>query len=251
MLDAVYQQFEGRLPQALLLLGISGIGKFTLAKRLLRVQAAPSDILSLEVPRVADVREFIRWAGLKPFAGQVKGIAIRGDHATEEALNALLKVLEEPPFYLHIIITSSKKLPLTIVSRCLRFVCSPLDDGDIIDVLVNQEGVRSQTAGEIAKLAAGSLGKALRLAEHEDERTQIVSYMELVAASDWIGLVNATRGWTSVHVECLIDELLRRFSEPGDFALVQRDNAHKAMVVLGMPMKPSLKGMVIARTLIR
>jgi len=70
---------------------------------------------------IEDVRNIQKTILLKPFRGKTKAVIIDiYENITQEAQNALLKILEEPPANTIIIITISKKelvLP-TIISRC-------------------------------------------------------------------------------------------------------------------------------------
>lgn len=70
---------------------------------------------------IEDVRNIQKKILLKPFRGKTKAVVIQAyENITQEAQNALLKVLEEPPANTIIIISVSTKeviLP-TIISRC-------------------------------------------------------------------------------------------------------------------------------------
>lgn len=85
------------------------------------------DIKILETPKdkksigIADIRAEIAYLSEKPFSGRNKVLAINDAHAlTNEAQNALLKTLEEPPEYAHIILLTKtlNDLAGTVVSRC-------------------------------------------------------------------------------------------------------------------------------------
>ena len=86
---------------------------------------------------------------------------------TQEAGNALLKVLEEPPEGTMLILTApqgSDLLP-TIVSRCRHIRFNPLSSDDIAGLLAETQGVEDPQAKTLAKAAGGSYTKALRLAQ--------------------------------------------------------------------------------------
>jgi DNA polymerase-3 subunit delta' len=83
--------------------------------------------------------------------------------ASQEAANALLKLLEEPPGAARFILTSSvpgSLLP-TIRSRTVPLLLSPLPDEHMRSALVAWAGVPEEDAGRIARLGRGSLGRAL------------------------------------------------------------------------------------------
>lgn len=70
---------------------------------------------------IADVRKLTQQIILKPYGGGDRVVIINSmDKATPEAGNALLKLLEEPPYHTYIILTCENinKLLPTIVSRC-------------------------------------------------------------------------------------------------------------------------------------
>ena len=89
---------------------------------------------------------------------------------SKQAFNGLLKTLEEPPPHLKFIFatTEVKKIPVTIVSRCLRF---DLHRVSIRDLLVNLKKILKIENGKIsdraliliAKAAEGSVRDSLSL----------------------------------------------------------------------------------------
>ncbi len=75
------------------------------------------------VIRVDQVRELIRTVNLKPaYARHKAGILVAADRLKEEAANAFLKTLEEPPpqSILILITSDPASIPETVLSRCLR-----------------------------------------------------------------------------------------------------------------------------------
>lgn len=76
---------------------------------------------------IDDVRELVEQAQSVPSLGRYKVYILDEVHMfTREAFNALLKTLEEPPAHVVIVLctTESHKVPVTIASRCQRFVFS-------------------------------------------------------------------------------------------------------------------------------
>jgi DNA polymerase-3 subunit delta' len=83
------------------------------------------------------------------------------------AVNALLKVLEEPPPQALLLLVShapARLLP-TIRSRCRRLILRPLDEADVIRGAAQALGREAQdgTLREAAQLAEGSIGRAVSL----------------------------------------------------------------------------------------
>ena len=73
------------------------------------------------IDEIRDLKEKIR---LAPVSGKNKVYIIDEVHMlTNEAFNALLKTLEEPPVHVTFILATTEpdKLPQTIISRCVRF----------------------------------------------------------------------------------------------------------------------------------
>jgi len=81
---------------------------------------------------------------------------------TEEAANSLLKVLEEPPSFSHIILITSNPYRIipTITSRCQVFSFSPLS-GETIRKVLEKRGYPRERALVFSRLVRGNLRRAL------------------------------------------------------------------------------------------
>ena len=78
------------------------------------------------IDEIRDLRDKVRFA---PSQGKRKVYIIDEVHMlTNEAFNALLKTLEEPPAHVLFILatTEPQKIPLTILSRCQRLISAKL-----------------------------------------------------------------------------------------------------------------------------
>lgn len=88
------------------------------------------------------------------------------DEANVEGVNALLKIVEEPPARALILLLAHKPgrvLP-TIRSRCRRLMLRPLPDEDVLALLQARHPDLSRAdAAAVAALAEGSPGRAFRL----------------------------------------------------------------------------------------
>ncbi len=113
---------------------------------------------------ISAVRSVIRFLSEKP-SGSFRVAVLGGiEHASPEAMNALLKTLEEPPYDSVIILTSdnpSKVLP-TVLSRCVKVRFSRLSDEDIFHILTNILGVNSDIASEVSFESRGSMFNAFK-----------------------------------------------------------------------------------------
>ncbi len=115
--------FEGSHGQSFILTGQEMIGKKTLVQTTAKatVISDTDNVISID-----DIRRLKNVVSLKPFDGEWNAIIIDNAHLmTEEAQNALLKVLEEPnPSALLFLITSNpRELLPTILSRCQLIDC--------------------------------------------------------------------------------------------------------------------------------
>ena len=111
------------------------------------------------------VREAAHQVNLNPFEGRYRAIVIEGaEHLTEEAANALLKLLEEPPPRLMLVLlTASPDQVLgTIHSRCQRVDLRPLPVEAVAEALTSRWEVPEARARELAALSSGCLGWAVR-----------------------------------------------------------------------------------------
>jgi len=89
----------------------------------------------------------------------------------EEAQNALLKNLEEPPEGVIFILCTSapEKLRETIRSRCWKVNFQPLKNDDLIKVLIDKFDIESGIAKEVVPFAGGSTQTAISLIENDFE----------------------------------------------------------------------------------
>jgi DNA polymerase-3 subunit delta' len=105
---------------------------------------------------------------------------------TEQAANALLKSLEEPPATSHVfLVTASPQALLpTIRSRCQTLRFGPLPQSVLIAHLRDRVGLAPEDARLRASLAGGSLGAALALESDEFRklRDELLAILERAAS---------------------------------------------------------------------
>jgi DNA polymerase-3 subunit delta' len=89
----------------------------------------------------------------------------RADTMNDEAANALLKTLEEPPPYVVLLLLTDRLTQVlpTIASRCQPVRFDPLPPGALAQKL-QSHGVAPEAAEACARLSLGDAGKALALA---------------------------------------------------------------------------------------
>lgn len=118
---------------------------------------------------VEEVRErVIRAASYRPFEGGKRVFVIEAAEAMrDESQNALLKTLEEPPEFVHLILLSSEPGMLleTIASRCQPVEFAPLP-AEAVEAALAGSGPAEEVAAA-ARLAGGDLDRARLLLDAE------------------------------------------------------------------------------------
>jgi len=177
---------------------------------------------------VDDVRRLSSFLALTTGEGQWRAVVVDvADELNRSAANALLKGLEEPPprtLFLLVSHMPGGLLP-TIRSRCRKLALAPLPEAVVTDLLSEmQPELASDDARTLTRLAEGSIGQALVLAESGG----LGLYRELV------GLLS---GLDRLDVHAL--------HALGD--RVGRTGAEDGFVLLGRLLDDWLSGMIRAR----
>ena len=183
----------GRVAHAYLFTGPRGIGKTSTARILakaLNCTQGPTihpcdrcdsckeimvsnslDVLEIDgasnrgIDEIRNLRENVRFA---PAKGRFKVYIIDEVHMlTQEAFNALLKTLEEPPHHVKFIFATTRphKIPPTILSRCQRFDFKRIPVNDLLAKLKNIAEVEKLKVSKealfyIARVSEGSMRDA-------------------------------------------------------------------------------------------
>ncbi len=128
---------------------------------------------------VRDLKKFFHMSSAD--GGRRVVIVDVADEMNPTAANSILKELEEPPARTTILLLShqpSRLLP-TIRSRCRELRCTGLSPEQMIEAL-EQADVHVDEAEALATLSGGSVGEAIRLANHDGLRL----YHELIQLFD-------------------------------------------------------------------
>lgn len=108
---------------------------------------------------------------VRPYSSYHKVYIVdEAEKMTQQAQNALLKTIEEPPSYAIIILLTTNQeafLP-TILSRCVQLKLKPLKDFVVKSYLTESMQVPEADAEVYAAFARGNLGKAISIASSED-----------------------------------------------------------------------------------
>ncbi len=187
---------QDRIHHAFLFTGTRGVGKTTVARILAKalncetgVTGTPCgvcgacteisegrfvDLIEVDAASrtgVDDTRELLENVQYAPTKGRYKIYLIDEVHMfSNSSFNALLKTLEEPPPHVKFLLatTEPKKLPVTVLSRCLQFNLKRLNLTQIKDHLVKLLDLQkaefdNQAVELIARAADGSMRDGLSL----------------------------------------------------------------------------------------
>jgi DNA polymerase-3 subunit gamma/tau len=221
-----------RIAHAFILTGVRGVGKTTTARimaRALNYETETIDAPTVDMPAegrhcraiaesrhpdviemdaasrtgVGDIRELIEGVRYAPVEGRYKVYIIDEVHMlTNNAFNALLKTLEEPPPHVKFIFatTEIRKVPITVLSRCQRFDLKRFDAETLADYLAGiaakeDAAIDREAVFMLAQAAEGSVRDGLSLLDQailQSPDRQI----EAAGVRDMLGLVDRTQSWT-------------------------------------------------------
>jgi DNA polymerase-3 subunit delta' len=120
---------------------------------------------------VGDIEEPVVAAATRtPFESSRRVFVIEAvETMNDQAANRMLKTLEEPPSFVHLLLLSDRREDVlaTIASRCQHVRFDPLPAGVIAERLAGREGVEGERAQACARLAFGDARLAARLAGEE------------------------------------------------------------------------------------
>lgn len=133
---------------------------------------------------VAAMRQFNEEVYMAPFEAKWKIFIIHdADRMLPYSSNALLKTIEEPALDTVIILLSSNPSALlpTVLSRCRKIYFQPISEHDIAAFLMQRYSLDAYKAGQIAAMAQGSIGQAVRLLNEESSPLR-ACLLDLLAA---------------------------------------------------------------------
>lgn len=142
------------------------------------------DVMELQpekdVIKIEQMRIMKQVSYLKPMAGKKKFfIVTEAEKMSDEASNSLLKILEEPPSFSHIVLITPNPFLLlpTIKSRCQQLDFAPISPTDIESVL-RDRGVKEERAKIISLLVQGNMNRALSLEweEIQEKRNHVWNF---------------------------------------------------------------------------
>ena len=269
---------NGRLHHAYLFTGTRGVGKTTIARILAKslncetgVSSSPCgecsiclevkgnrfiDLIEVDAASrtgVDDTRELLENAQYMPARGRYKVYLIDEVHMLSMAsFNALLKTLEEPPEHVKFLLatTDPKKVPVTVLSRCLQFQLKNISPQIITEyiagVLTTEEVVFETPAIEvIARSAEGSMRDALSLTDqaiafgqgkllHDD----VVTMLGVVGRDEVTALLQALSAGSAEQILALTAELAERNADFADVLKGLLEALHGMAVDIALKPQP-------------
>jgi DNA polymerase-3 subunit delta' len=200
---------EGRIGQGLIFAGERGVGKYRFAMALAQAvnceqpvagdacgvcltcrKFAARDFTDVKVIvpdgqfiKIEQTRDMANEAQFRPFEGRRRVFIFdEADRLKEQAANAILKTLEEPPETSLIILITAKPYALleTIRSRCQMLNFAPLSEAQLAAYLQANYRRPLEEIRQLAKLGRGSIGRALEidLGEYREKRNQLMEIIE-------------------------------------------------------------------------
>ncbi|MCF6219890.1 MAG: DNA polymerase III subunit gamma/tau [Robiginitomaculum sp.] len=256
----------GRVAHAFMLTGVRGIGKTTTARLLARalnyesddhngpsVQLEPPgvhcdainrsshlDVMEMDAASrtgVGDIREILDSVRYGPVEARYKVYIIDEVHMlSQQAFNALLKTLEEPPAHAKFIFatTEIRKIPITVLSRCQRFDLRRVEADELCKHLANicaQEKANIAEDGLmlIARAAEGSVRDGLSLLDQAIVQAEGDKEVSAEDIRIMLGLADRTRvlglfaSAVNGDAKGALTEVRSQYTDGADPAVIVRD----------------------------
>ncbi|WP_343191835.1 DNA polymerase III subunit gamma/tau [Buchnera aphidicola] len=199
ILKSIFNSFKlKKIHHSWILYGDSGVGKTTISRLLAKSLSCEKgiryfsclkcrncieilngnfiDLIEIDAAsktKVEEIKEILENAKYLPVKGRFKIYIIDEIHMlSKHSFNALLKILEETPKHIKFILatTNIKKIPETIVSRCMCFTLNKINENQAYKCLkkiLKKEkiGIEKSAIKTICEEAQGNIRSSLNIAE--------------------------------------------------------------------------------------
>ena len=132
---------------------------------------------------------------IKPYSSRYKVYIVDGaQKMNQQAQNALLKTIEEPPAYAIILLltTNADSFLQTILSRCITLNLKAVKEDKIKEYLMKHYQIPDYQADICAAFSQGNVGKAIQLASSEEFGELKASVLQLMKRLEDIDLYEMT-----------------------------------------------------------
>ena len=166
-----------KCPHAFLITGQTGCGKTTIgriiASKLNCIGSDFRELDSADFRGIDTIREIRRQSQYKPLESPCRVWLMDECHKlTNDAQNALLKILEDTPSHIYFVLctTDPQNLLTTIKGRCIQFQVNPLNDKQMFRLLrkvvkVEEENIQKDVYDQIIMDSFGHPRDALQILE--------------------------------------------------------------------------------------
>lgn len=181
--------------------------------------------------KVEQTRELLENVQYAPASGNYKIYLIDEAHMlSASSFNALLKTLEEPPPHVKFLLatTEPRRLPVTVLSRCLQINLRSMDSETISDQLTaicKGEGVEAEPGAlaRLARAANGSMRDALSLLDqaiaYGADAVRETDVADMLGGADQPSIVHLLNALAGGDGEALLNgarELRERLADPAN-----------------------------------
>ena len=245
-----------QLAQALLFCGPRGVGKTTCARIVARKvngfeedQLNALNIYELDAASnnsVDDIRNLIDQVRYPPQQGKYKVYIIDEVHMlSNQAFNAFLKTLEEPPSYAIFILATTEKHKVipTILSRCQIFDFNRIQVNDTVPHLrqiAEQEGIEAEeeALNLIAQKADGALRDALSIfdlivtfsSDRKITYRSVIANLHILDYDYYFKVTNCLLAQNLPQVMLTFDEIIRQGFDGHNFIVGLSEHFRNLMV---------------------
>ncbi len=266
---------QDRVHHAFLFTGTRGVGKTTIARILAKclncetgVTSRPCgecsscvdidegrfiDMMEIDAASrtgVEDMRELLESVHYTPTRGRYKVYVIDEVHMLSgHSFNALLKTLEEPPPHVKFVLatTDPQKIPVTILSRCLRFNLRrllPDQIGGYLKLIVESEGIEAESRAlvSISRAADGSMRDGLSLLDQAIAfgggnltMSDVENMLGLVDHAHVTSMISALASGDAEALLAIVEELVAQSRDLETVLLSLAEVLHRVTLVQCVP----------------